>query len=78
MRAHAFAAAVCMAVTGVLSGAGAAAAGAGAGVATAGSPGVYSGGILSVPVNVPVHLCGGNTNVVGLLNPSFGTACAGR
>ncbi|WP_340562635.1 chaplin [Streptomyces sp. GSL17-111] len=61
------------------------AAGAGAASATSGgasaegaavqSPGVGSGNVVQVPVHVPVNLCGNTVNVVGLLNPTFGTFC---
>ncbi|MBW1597546.1 chaplin [Streptomyces sp. JJ38] len=61
------------------------AAGAGAASATSGgataqgaavqSPGVASGNVVQVPVHVPVNVCGNSVNVVGLLNPTFGTTC---
>ncbi|MFJ7592095.1 chaplin [Streptomyces sp. NPDC097617] len=43
--------------------------------ATGGSPGVLSGNLLQVPVDVPVNACGLTVNVVALLNPSFGNTC---
>ncbi|MCP2308674.1 MULTISPECIES: chaplin [Kitasatospora] len=61
----------------VLAGAGAAAAHGGAsaeGVA-AGSPGVLSGNLIQIPVNVPVNVCGNTISVIGLLNPAFGNHC---
>ncbi|MFD0264102.1 chaplin [Kitasatospora indigofera] len=42
----------------------------------AGSPGVLSGNLVQVPVNVPVNLCGNSVDVIGALNPAFGNACA--
>ncbi|MET8407002.1 chaplin [Streptomyces sp. NPDC005195] len=60
----------------VLGGAGLAMADAGAQGAAIGSPGVLSGNVIQVPVNVPVNLCGNTINVVGLLNPAFGNTCA--
>ncbi|MFF2126067.1 chaplin [Streptomyces olivochromogenes] len=60
----------------VLSGAGLAMADAGAQGATVGSPGVLSGNLIQVPVNVPVNVCGNTVDIVGLLNPTFGNACA--
>ncbi|MEU9029143.1 chaplin [Streptomyces sp. NPDC048383] len=36
------------------------------------SPGVASGNLLQVPVNVPVNVVGNTVNVIGLLNPAFG------
>ncbi|MFC7882485.1 chaplin [Streptomyces sp. NPDC057376] len=59
----------------VLSGTGLAMADAGAQGAAIGSPGVLSGNIVQVPVNVPVNVCGNTINVIGLLNPAFGNAC---
>ncbi|MFE9622774.1 chaplin family protein [Streptomyces sp. NPDC006527] len=41
-----------------------------------GSPGLISGNAVQVPVHVPVNLCGNTVNVVGLLNPTAGNACA--
>lgn len=44
--------------------------------AASGSPGVLSGNNVQVPVSTPVNVCGNSVNVVGLLNPAFGNACA--
>lgn len=59
----------------VLSGAGLAMADADAQGAAVGSPGVLSGNLIQAPINVPVHLCGNTVDIVGLLNPTFGTTC---
>ncbi|MFJ9377020.1 chaplin [Streptomyces sp. NPDC101455] len=48
----------------------------GADGAAAGSPGVISGNTIQLPVHVPVNVCGNTVNVVGLLNPAAGNACA--
>lgn len=40
------------------------------------SPGVLSGNLVQVPVHVPVNVCGNTVNVLGLLNPAAGNACA--
>lgn len=40
------------------------------------SPGVLSGNLVQVPVHIPVNVCGNTVNVVGLLNPAAGNACA--
>ncbi|MGW3496172.1 chaplin [Streptomyces sp. NPDC001020] len=48
----------------------------GANGAAAGSPGVLSGNTVQVPVHVPVNVCGNTVNVIGLLNPATGNACA--
>lgn len=52
--------------------------GAGAGGTAAGSPGLVSGNGIQLPVHVPVNVCGNTVNVVGLLNPAAGNACANR
>jgi hypothetical protein len=39
------------------------------------SPGVVSGNVVQVPVDVPVNVCGNTINVVGLLNPAAGNLC---
>ncbi|WP_393082877.1 chaplin [Streptomyces sp. LN704] len=44
--------------------------------AAIGSPGVLSGNVIQVPVHVPVNVCGDSIDVIGLLNPAFGSACA--
>lgn len=36
------------------------------------SPGVASGNLLQVPVDVPVNVVGNSVTVIGLLNPAFG------
>lgn len=45
------------------------------GVAT-GSPGVASGNVIQVPVNVDANVCGNSIALVGLLDPAFGNVCA--
>ncbi|MFD3561860.1 chaplin [Streptomyces sp. NPDC058686] len=44
--------------------------------AAVGSPGVLSGNLVQVPVNVPVNLCGNTVDVIGALNPALGNGCA--
>lgn len=67
-----------MVAGGVLASAGCALADAAAEGGTAGSPGVLSGNALQVPVHAPVNACGNTIDVVGLLNPVWGNACANR
>ncbi|MET3984002.1 chaplin [Streptomyces sp. NPDC098789] len=55
--------------------AGSAAADSSAEGAAVGSPGVLSGNLAQVPVHVPVNVCGNSVNVIGLLNPAFGSVC---
>ncbi|MFD7878846.1 chaplin [Streptomyces sp. NPDC059766] len=40
-----------------------------------GSPGVLSGNVIEVPINIPVNLCGDSIDVIGLLNPAAGNRC---
>jgi hypothetical protein len=42
------------------------------------SPGVASGNVVQVPVDVPVNVCGNTVDVIGLLNPAFGNTCVNR
>jgi hypothetical protein len=44
--------------------------------AAVGSPGLISGNAVQLPVHVPVNVCGNTVDVVGLLNPASGNACA--
>ncbi len=60
----------------VLGGAAAASADSGAQGIAVGSPGVLSGNVIQVPIDIPVNACGNTVNVIGLLNPSFGNTCA--
>ncbi|MFD6974358.1 chaplin [Streptomyces sp. NPDC059979] len=43
-----------------------------------GSPGVLSGNLLQVPVNIPINICGNSINGAALLNPTFGNVCINR
>ncbi|MDF3299431.1 chaplin [Streptomyces tropicalis] len=59
----------------VLGGAAAASADSGAQGGAIDSPGVLSGNVIQVPVNIPVNACGNTVDVIGSLNPAFGNAC---
>ena len=39
------------------------------------SPGVLSGNVVQVPVDLDLNLCGDSINVIGLLNPALGNHC---
>ncbi|MFJ4412308.1 chaplin [Streptomyces sp. NPDC088910] len=65
-----------MVAGGLLAGAGYAQADSAAQGDTTGSPGVLSGNSVEVPVSIPVNVCGNTINVIGLLNPVTGNACA--
>ncbi|MFE7120539.1 chaplin [Streptomyces sp. NPDC057654] len=43
--------------------------------AAIGSPGVLSGNLVQIPIDVPVNVCGNSIDVIGLLNPAFGNTC---
>ncbi|WP_328871478.1 chaplin [Streptomyces sp. NBC_00287] len=59
----------------VVGGAGLALADAGANGKAVHSPGVGSGNVVQVPINIPINLCGNTVDVIGLLNPAFGNTC---
>ncbi|MFF8643514.1 chaplin [Streptomyces sp. NPDC015345] len=65
-----------VAAAAMAAGAGVATADAGAQGTAAHSPGVVSGNVIQVPVHVPTNVCGNTVNVIALLNPAFGNACA--
>jgi hypothetical protein len=43
-----------------------------------GSPGVLSGNVIQIPVDLDLNVCGNSINVVGLLNPASGNQCENR
>ncbi|MEU5895265.1 MULTISPECIES: chaplin [Streptomyces] len=47
------------------------------GVATK-SPGIGSGNLVQVPVDVPVNATGNSVNVIGVLNPAFANHTVNR
>ncbi|MEU0632859.1 chaplin [Streptomyces sp. NPDC005989] len=38
-------------------------------------PGVLSGNVVQIPIDIPVNACSNTVSVIGLLNPAFGNAC---
>ncbi|MEU5364296.1 chaplin [Streptomyces sp. NPDC005925] len=42
------------------------------------SPGVLSGNVIQIPIEVQANVCGNTINVIGLLNPAFGNICVNR
>lgn len=42
------------------------------------SPGVLSGNVTQVPVNLGLNLCGDSIDVIGLLNPAGGSTCTAQ
>ncbi|TLS41439.1 chaplin [Streptomyces montanus] len=69
-------AAMALTVAGLAAGAsaGTAVADTGANGAAEGSPGVLSGNVVQVPVDVPAAVVGNTANVIGLLNPVSGAS----
>ncbi|MFD9789315.1 chaplin [Streptomyces sp. NPDC059070] len=39
------------------------------------SPGVLSGNVIQIPVDVPINVCGNTIDIIALLNPSVGNTC---
>ena len=48
---------------------------AGASGAAHDSPGILSGNVIQLPVNIPLNLCGNSVDVASLLNPAAGNRC---
>ena len=44
------------------------------------SPGILSGDVIQVPVNLDLNLCGNSIDIIGLLNPVIGnnTVCVNK
>ncbi|MFJ9246755.1 chaplin [Streptomyces sp. NPDC101776] len=39
------------------------------------SPGVLSGNVVQIPIDLDLNVCGNTINVIGLLNPALGNHC---
>ncbi|MEU9151474.1 chaplin [Streptomyces sp. NPDC048417] len=52
--------------------------GANANGSAAKSPGLLSGNVVQVPINIPINVCGNSINVLALLNPTGGNVCTNR
>ncbi|MGW0996864.1 chaplin [Streptomyces sp. NPDC002520] len=39
------------------------------------SPGVLSGDVIQVPIDIPINICGDSIDLIGLLNPATGNVC---
>jgi hypothetical protein len=46
------------------------------GAAVSDSPGILSGNLIQIPVDIPINVCGVTANVLGLLNPAAGNDCS--
>ncbi|MGW2869433.1 chaplin [Kitasatospora sp. NPDC001119] len=79
MRMRTTFAATALAAVTVLVGAGTASAGdATANGAAIGSPGILSGNVIQVPINLEANVCGNSIDIIGLLNPAFGNTCINK
>ncbi|MFF4920515.1 chaplin [Kitasatospora sp. NPDC001261] len=79
MRMRTTFAATALAAVTVLAGAGTASAGdATANGAAIGSPGILSGNVIQVPINLEANVCGNSIDIIGLLNPAFGNTCVNK
>ncbi|MFB7461176.1 chaplin [Streptomyces sp. NPDC088337] len=58
--------------------AGTAAADAGATGTASNSPGVLSGNVIQLPIDLGLNLCGNSIDLIGLLNPAAGNVCTNR
>ncbi|MFI9628336.1 chaplin [Streptomyces sp. NPDC052042] len=39
------------------------------------SQGVASGNLVQAPIHIPLSVCGSTVNVIGVINPAFGSTC---
>jgi hypothetical protein len=39
------------------------------------SPGILSGNVVQIPVDLDLNVCGNTISVIGLLNPAAGNSC---
>ncbi|MFZ3558416.1 MULTISPECIES: chaplin [unclassified Streptomyces] len=81
MRLRTFAAAAVLAGTAVMGSAAMASAvdgpdGASASGVAQNSPGVLSGNVVQIPIDVPINACGNSLNLIAGLNPAGGNVCA--
>lgn len=40
-----------------------------------GSPGILSGNVVQVPINIPFNICGNTVSIIGVLNDAIGNRC---
>jgi hypothetical protein len=50
----------------------------GASGAASHSPGILSGNVTEIPIDIPINVCGNSINVLSLLNPTIGNTCVNR
>lgn len=78
MRIRTSLAAAALAAVGVVGAAGTASADSIAEGYAKGSPGVLSGNVVQVPINLDANVCGNTVSVIGLLNPAAGNVCVNK
>jgi len=59
----------------ILASGGAAAANSTATGSATSSPGVLSGNVIEIPIEIPLNVCGDTVDVIALLNPTYGDDC---
>ncbi|MFE2035959.1 chaplin [Streptomyces scopuliridis] len=42
------------------------------------SPGILSGNVVQVPIEIPINVCGNTVNIAALLNPAAGNVCINK
>ncbi|MER7466915.1 chaplin [Streptomyces sp. NPDC097981] len=75
MKIRTLAVAACLVVGATLGGIGAASADATADGYAIGSPGVLSGNVVQVPIDIPINVCGNGIGLIGMLNPAAANTC---
>ncbi|NUP50239.1 MAG: chaplin [Catenulispora sp.] len=43
-----------------------------------GSPGLLSGNVVEIPINIPINVCGNTVSIIGLFDDAFGNVCVNR
>ena len=56
----------------------ASASGAGAVGSAFGSPGLLSGNVIQVPINVPINICGNDVSILAALTAAAGNVCVNK
>lgn len=41
-----------------------------------GSPGVLSGDVVQIPIDIDANICGNSVNFIGVFNPAIGNRCS--
>jgi hypothetical protein len=39
------------------------------------SPGVLSGNVIQIPIDIPINLCGNTLDILAFMNPTSGNTC---